>query len=319
MSRHRKGRSMLRPSVLISTSPLYLYISLHFLIDVRPHHGRHRNRHQRHARADHHQSLRHDPHRRFADRVQQPDEKPHREPRDHRRLHARPEPRPNGRVHPQQADPGHEIERHPQRNRAVHRARLLAERLHRGGHVRLQPHAVREPIDDVQHHPRQQPAQHHATPIDPAHSAPRGGRQMPSTPPRHYEPTQPPSSNWPQGTTSTATIPPSPSGTVATPLGTTQSDPSTCRLKWYNPRRSTNAPSQTSSPKGRSWTGCHAFQSPAIATERASGIRNRTTRLSPRGSGTRGAHCGAAVGGGGRGERWNRTPSVTNPARGSPW
>src|SRR5256886_892143 len=105
----------------------------------------------------------------------------------------------------------------------------------------------------------------------------------------------------PHGTTSNATIPPSPSGTVATPLGTTQSDPSTCRLKWYNPRRSTNAPSQTSSPKGRSWTGCHAFQSPAIATERASGIRNRTTRLSPRGSGTRGAHCGAAVGGGGGG------------------
>src|SRR5216117_41131 len=121
------------------------------------------------------------------------------------------------------------------------------------------------------------------------------------------------------GTTSNATIPPSPSGTVATPLGTTQSDPSTCRLKWYNPRRSTNVPSQTSSPKGRNRTGCHAFQSPAMATERASGIRNRTTRLSPRGSGTRGAHCGAAVGGGARGERWNRTPSVTNPARGSPW
>src|SRR5205807_1056821 len=33
------------------------------------------------------------------------------------------------------------------------------------------------------------------------------------------------------GTMSTATIPPSPSGTVATPLGTTQSDPSTSRLK----------------------------------------------------------------------------------------
>src|SRR5205814_10635397 len=95
-------------------------------------------------------------------------------------------------------------------------------------------------------------------------------------------------------------------------LATTHSDPSTCRLKWYKPRRSTNAPSPTTSPKGRNRTGCHAFQSPAMATERASGIRNRTTRLSPRGSGTRGAHCGAAVGGGGRGERWNRTPSVTN-------
>src|SRR6059058_5998361 len=40
------------------------------------------------------------------------------------------------------------------------------------------------------------------------------------------------------GTISTATIPPSPSGTVATPLGTTQSDPSTSRLKWYTPRPS---------------------------------------------------------------------------------
>src|ERR1041385_718708 len=54
---------------------------------------------------------------------------------------------------------------------------------------------------------------------------------------RHYEPTQPPSSIPPcasslYGTTSNATIPPNPSGTVATPLGTTQSDPSTCRLKW---------------------------------------------------------------------------------------
>src|SRR5207247_11014226 len=122
------------------------------------------------------------------------------------------------------------------------------------------------------------------------------------------------------GTPSKPTIPPSPSGTVATPLGTTQSDPSTCRLKWYKPRRSASVPSQTSSPKGRSWTGCHAFQSPAMATERASGIRNCTTRLSPRGSGTRGAHCGAAVGGGGaRGEWWNRTPRVTKPARGGPW
>src|SRR5213076_3120283 len=97
--------------------------------------------------------------------------------------------------------------------------------------------------------------------------------------------------------------PPSPSGTVATPLGTTQSDRSTCRLKWYKPRRSTSVPSQTSSPRRRNWTGCQAFQSPAMATERASGIRNRTTRLSPRGSGTRGAHRGAAVGGGGRGGR----------------
>jgi len=33
------------------------------------------------------------------------------------------------------------------------------------------------------------------------------------------------------GTMSTATIPPSPSGTVATPFGTTQSAPSTSRLK----------------------------------------------------------------------------------------
>src|SRR5713101_10084135 len=123
----------------------------------------------------------------------------------------------------------------------------------------------------------------------------------------------------PHGTTSNATIPPSPSGTVATPLGTTQSDPSTCRLKWYKPRGSTSVPSQTSSPKGRNWTGCHAFQSPAMATERASGIRNRTTRLSPRGSGTRGAHWGTAATGEGRGDLWNRTPSVTNPARGSPW
>src|SRR2546427_4334274 len=121
------------------------------------------------------------------------------------------------------------------------------------------------------------------------------------------------------GTTSTATIPPIPSGTVATPLGTTQSDPSTCRLKWYNPRRSAKVPSQTSSPRGRSRTGRQAFQSPAMATERASGMRNRTTRLSPRGSGTRGAHWGTAATGNGRGDLWNRTPSVTNPARGSPW
>src|SRR5207249_8577508 len=34
----------------------------------------------------------------------------------------------------------------------------------------------------------------------------------------------------PYGTISTATIPPSPSGTVATPLGTTQSDPSTSKI-----------------------------------------------------------------------------------------
>src|SRR6266446_7006869 len=122
----------------------------------------------------------------------------------------------------------------------------------------------------------------------------------------------------PHGTTSNATIPPNPSGTVATPLGTTQSDPSTCRLKWYNPRRSLRVPSQTSSPESRSRAGCQAFQSPAIATERARGIRNRTTRLSPRGSGTRGAHRGTAAGGG-RGDLWNRTPNVTNPARGRPW
>src|SRR5437870_13763819 len=120
------------------------------------------------------------------------------------------------------------------------------------------------------------------------------------------------------GTTSSATIPPSPSGTVATPLGTTQSDPSTCRLKWYKPRRSLRVPSQTSSPESWSRTGCQAFQSPAIATERARGIRNRTTRLSLRGSGTRGAHRGTAAGGG-RGDLWNRTPNVTNPARGRPW
>src|SRR2546428_972868 len=118
----------------------------------------------------------------------------------------------------------------------------------------------------------------------------------------------------PHGTTSNATIPPSPSGTVATPLGTTQSDPSTCRLKWYNPRRSTNAPSQTSSPKGRSRTGCQAFQSPAMATERASGIRNRTTRLSPRGSGTRGVHWGTAATSGGPGGPGDRTPRGTHPA-----
>src|SRR3989441_983894 len=104
------------------------------------------------------------------------------------------------------------------------------------------------------------------------------------------------------GTTRTATIPPIPSGTVATPLGTTHSDPSTCRLKWYNPRRSTSVPSHTSSPRGRNRAGCQAFQSPAIATVRASGIRNRTRRLSPRGSGTSGAHLGTAATGGGRGD-----------------
>src|SRR5438477_413652 len=121
------------------------------------------------------------------------------------------------------------------------------------------------------------------------------------------------------GTTNTATIPPSPSGIVATPWGTTQSDPSSCRLKWYNPRRSTRVPSQTSSPKGRSRTGCQAFQSPAIATERASGIRNRTTRLSPRESGTRGVQRRTAAPGSGRGALCNRTAKGRKPARGSPW
>src|SRR5207302_4982146 len=69
--------------------------------------------------------------------------------------------------------------------------------------------------------------------------------------------------------------------------------------------------------KSRSRAGCQAFQSPAIATEWARGMRNRTTRLSPRGTGTRGAHRAAA--GCGRCDLWNRTPNVTNPARGRPW
>src|SRR5439155_3856264 len=121
------------------------------------------------------------------------------------------------------------------------------------------------------------------------------------------------------GTISTATIPPSPSGTVATPLGTTQSDPSTSRLKWYTPRPSPKLPSQMSPPRARNGAGCQAFQLPAIATVRASGIRNRTIRLSPRAWGTRGAHRRTAATRGARGDLWNRSAQVIKPARGSPW
>src|SRR2546430_7555503 len=39
---------------------------------------------------------------------------------------------------------------------------LLAERLDRRGQVLLHDHALRQPVDDVQHHPREQPAYHHS-------------------------------------------------------------------------------------------------------------------------------------------------------------
>src|SRR5438094_589256 len=121
------------------------------------------------------------------------------------------------------------------------------------------------------------------------------------------------------GTTSTATIPPSPSGTVATPLGTTQSVPSTRTLKWYRPCRSARVPSHRPAPRERSGSWAHWFQSPAIATERALSNWNRTTRLSPRRSGTSGDHLGpfgSALDA--RAVACSRTPSVTKPARGSP-
>src|SRR5205823_7305117 len=85
----------------------------------------------------------------------------------------------------------------------------------------------------------------------------------------------------------------SPSGTVATPLGTTQSVPSTRRLKWYRPRLRASIPSHRLAPNERSGAGCHWFQSPAIATVRTLSNRNRTTRLSPRGSGMRGDQLGS--------------------------
>src|SRR6059058_170922 len=55
----------------------------------------------------------------------------------------------------------------------VHGPGLPAERLHRRGDILLHHYAEEHKVHDVQHCPRQEPAHHHPTPVDLAHSAPR--------------------------------------------------------------------------------------------------------------------------------------------------
>src|SRR5688572_13181972 len=175
--------------------------------------------------------------------MQQSYEEPHGEPRDHGGPGSRAEPRPDGCVHPHQSDAVHEIERHPQRDRAVHGARVLTQCLHPGGDVRAQPNAVDQPVEDVQHHAGQQPAHHHATPVDLAHDPSYREEDRPSATggtlrARPWAVKQACASKrlcacvlWSYGTSSTATVPPKPSDTVVTPLGTAHSVPLTRMLK----------------------------------------------------------------------------------------
>src|SRR3989442_1691756 len=113
------------------------------------------------------------------------------------------------------------------------------------------------------------------------------------------------------GASSTPTSPPSPSRTEATPFGTTQSQPSTRRLKWYRPDSSRKAPSHSSPASGLSGTGYQAFQSPAIATAFAPSKLKWTTTLSPRRSGTRGGQRRVGASTEGRRLAHTRTLAVT--------
>ena len=65
-------------------------------------------------------------------------------------------------------------------------------------------------------------------------------------------------------TTSTATRPPRPSGTLGTPDGIVHALPSTSNVKWYTPGRSGKRTTQRSGRVPSSGVANQLFQSPAI-------------------------------------------------------